>query len=186
MDLPHKHHCTKNTFTIIKLQAISFFIFLFLTSYSQESERIVKFDAKISEVESMGGKLNVVKVYISQDNQLTDSVVTQNGRLKYILSGEHIFKIEFTKSGYVSKHLLVSTKNPVAKTKSKGSLKVDVSLFKYQKELEVDFLYTKPIGIARFDEYSGKLKWDVNYTRMMVEKIIQATLDLYNKKNPKE
>ena len=97
-----------------------------------------------------------------------------------------MFKIEFTKTGYVSKHLVVSTKNPTTKTKKKGSIKVDVSLFKYQKELEVDFLKEKPIGVARFDEYSGKLKWDVNYTRMMVEKVIQATLDLYNKKNQQD
>lgn len=155
-----------------------------MLSFGQE--KTIKFDAKISEVETMGDKLNVVKIFITTDNNDTDSVVTQNGRLKYQLVGEHIFKIEFTKTGYVSKHLIVSTKNPVSKTKAKGSLKVEVSLFQYQKELEVDFLKEKPIGVARFDEYSGKLKWDVNYTRMMVEKIIQATLDLYKKKNPQD
>jgi hypothetical protein len=146
----------------------------------------VKFDAKITEVETMGGKLNLVKVYITIDNQLTDSVLAQNGRMKYTLTGEHVYKIEFTKPGYISKHLVVSTKEPTNKTKSKGSLKVDVSLFKYQKDLEVNFLIEKPIGVAKFDEHSGKLKWNVDYTRMMVEKIIQATLDLYNKKNPQD
>lgn len=157
-----------------------------MNGYGQEDEKIVKFDAKLSEVETMGGKLKVVKVFISEDDVITDSVVTQNGRFKYILRGEHVFKIEFSKSGYVSKHLVISTMNPASKTKSKGSIKVDVSLFKYQKDLEVDFLKEKPIGVARFNEYSGKLKWDVDYTRMMVEKIIQATLDLYNKKNPQD
>lgn len=171
---------------IYRLLAISVLLFQLLTSFGQEVTKTVKFDAKISEVETMGGKLIVVKVYITTDNILTDSIIAQNGRLKYSLVGEHIFKIEFTKSGYVSKHLVVSTKNPSKKTKTKSSLKVDVSLFKYQKELEVDFLNSKPIGVARFEEYSGKLKWDVNYTRMIVEKIIQATLDLYKKKNPEE
>ncbi len=134
----------------------------------------------------MGNKLNVVKVFITKDNLLIDSVITQNGRLKYLLVGEGLYKVEFTKGGYVSKHLLISSKNPPSKAKTKSTLKVDVSLFKHQPDLSVDFLQSKPIGVARFDEFSGKLKWDVDYTRMMIEKIIQATLDLYNSKNPED
>jgi hypothetical protein len=132
----------------------------------------------------MGHRLEFVKVYITKNNDLIDSSICINGKLKYTLEAENVYKIEFTKSGYISKHLVVSTKNPSVKTKNNSSLKVEVSLFKYQEGLEVDFLKSKPIGIAQFEEHSGKLRWNVDYTRMMVEKIIQATLDLYKKNNP--
>lgn len=132
----------------------------------------------------MGNLLKFVKVYITKNNELADSTVSINGKFKYDFETENVYKIEFTKSGYVSKHLVISTKNPSYKTKNNSSLKVEVSLFKYKDGLEVSFLKTKPIGIAQFEEHSGKLKWNVDYTRMMVEKIIQATLELYKKNNP--
>lgn len=152
-------------------------------SQNEATDITITFDAKITEVESMGGKLDVATIYITKDNILIDSVVTQNGRFKYDLSTHHIYKIEFTKKGYISKHLVVKTTNPPSSVKNKSSLKVEVSLFKYKTGLKVDYLNTKPIGVAEFDIYKGKLAWDKEYTRIMIEKIIQSTLELFEENN---
>ena len=161
-------------------------LFIFHSGYGQHDTLSIKFDAKISDVETMGNKLEFVKVYIFKNNEILDSSLAQNGRFKYILKTGNVYKIEFQKKGYISKHLVISSKDPGYKTKNNASLKVEVSLFKHQNGLEVDFLETKPIGIAQYDEHSGKLKWNVDYTRMMVENIIRATLELYKKNNPEE
>ena len=47
----------------------------------------------------------------------------------------------------------------------------------------MDYLNTKPIGVAEFDIYKGKLAWDKEYTRIMIEKIIQSTLELFEENN---
>ena len=150
-------------------------------SQNEATDITITFDAKITEVESMGGKLNVTTIYITKDNVLTDSIITQNGRFKYDLTPNHIYKIEFSKKGYVSKHLVVKTTNPPSNVKKKSSLKVEVSLFKFKTGLNVDYLKSKPIGVAEFDIYKRKLAWDKEYTRIMIEKIIQSTLEFYDK-----
>ncbi len=144
----------------------------------------VKFDAKITSVEDQGARLDVVKVLISVNGKLIDSTITQKGRMFYQLDTGKVYKIEFMKSGYVAKHLLVSTANAPSDVKQKSKLKVEVSLFKTKKGLDVDFLKTKPIGVARYNYMTGKLEWNKDYTRSIVEKIISATLELYDENNP--
>lgn len=155
-------------------------------NYGQDSYPQVKFDAKITSVEEQGSRLDVVKIFISVDGQLKDSIITQNGRMFYQLDTGKVYKFEFTKSGYVSKHLIVSTKEAPENVKNYSKLKVEVSLFKFKPGLEVDFLKTKPIGVARYNDMNGKLEWNKDYTRSIIEQIITATLDLYNKTNTDE
>ncbi|CAG5079166.1 hypothetical protein [Parvicella tangerina] len=155
-----------------------------LSFFGQEAPQ-VKFDAKITSVEEQGSRLDVVKIYVSADGKLLDSTVTQKGRMFYQLDTGKIYKVEFTKSGYVSKHLVVSTVNAPEDVKRKSKLKVEVALFKQKQGLEVDFLKTKPMGVARYDYMTGKLSWDKDYTRSIVEMIITATLENY-KENDSE
>jgi hypothetical protein len=147
--------------------------------FGQEAPQI-KFDAKITSVENQGSKLDVVKVYVSEGGKLKDSTVTQNGRMFYQLDTGKVYKIEFTKAGYISKHLIVSTVDAPESIKQKSKLKVEVSLFRHKNGLEVDFLKTKPMGVARYNYMTGKLEWDKDYTRSIIEMIITATLELYN------
>ena len=152
----------------------------------QDTPPQIKFDAKITSVEDQGSKINVVKVFVAEGGKIIDSTVTQNGRMFYQLDTGKVYKIEFTKSGYVAKHLVVSTMDAPSNIKSKSKLKVEVSLFKKKKGLEVGFLKVKPMGVARYDYMTGKLEWDKDYTRSIVEQIITATLERYNENNPDE
>lgn len=155
-------------------------------NFGQGKAPMVKFDAKITSVVEQGTKLDVVRVFVSVDGLLKDSSITQNGRMFYDLDTGKIYKIEFSKSGYVSKHLIVSTKEAPENIKLSSKLKVEVSLFKYKPGLKVDFLKSKPVGVARYDDESGKLDWDKDYTRSIIEQIISATLELYDESKTDE
>lgn len=154
--------------------------------WGQDTPPQIKFDAKITSVENQGSRLDVVKVYVSEGGKLIDSTITQNGRMFYQLDTGKVYKIEFTKSGYVAKHLIVSTAEAPEDVKHKSSLKVEVSLFKIKQGLDVSFLKTKPMGVARYNYMTGKLEWDKDYTRSIVEKIITATLENYSEQHPDE
>lgn len=151
-------------------------------SYAQGKSPQIKFDAKITTVENQGSKLEFVKVFISINGELKDSLLAQNGRIFYTLDTGNVYKINFKKSGYVAKHLVIVTKDAPEDVKRKSALKVDVSLFKYEKGLKVDFLQQQPIGLARYNDRNAKLEWDRDYTRLIVEKIITATLEHYEQK----
>ena len=163
------------------------FHFIYLIGKTQDSDKInIKFDAKISSVEEVGAKLNVVKIIIVRDNIKVDSTIAQNGRCKISLDTGYVYKIYFNKSGYVSKHLLISTKDLPNSYPKKSTIKVDVSLFKTKSNLDMSFLNTKPIGIATYNFVSKKIQWDAEYTRLIIEKIIEATVIEYDKTKSKD
>lgn len=154
--------------------------------FSQTVAPQIVFDAKITSVENQGEKIDIVKVYVSRNKERIDSTITENGRFYFTLDTGYVYKVEFKKTGYESKHLIVSTKEAPKDVKQRSKLKVEVSLFKAKADLDVDFLKSKPIGIARYNYINSKLEWDKDYTRMMIEKIISATLDHYDKTHPDE
>jgi hypothetical protein len=137
---------------------------------------IITFDAKMTQVENLGLKLKIATFIVEKDGETIDTNVTINGRAFYDMNPGHIYTFTFSKSGYVSKFLLVDTREVPVKYKKKSKLKVDVSLFEYRKGLDVEFLKTEAMGIANFNFVRKKLTWNQEYTRSIVEKIIDATL----------
>lgn len=145
----------------------------FLSSGAQE--KTIKLDAKISAVQS-AKKINVATVTLFDNNVKIDSTVTQNGRCFFVLKENHRYKIEFNKTGYVSKYLVIETTDLPTKGKKKFKVKVEVVLFASRKGLKMDFLKQKPIGIAKYESIYKKIKWDEEYTRSIEELIIHETL----------
>ena len=138
---------------------ILFNLFTSLILLARNTDKIViKFDAKISSVEEVGAKLNVVKVTVVRNNIKIDSTIAQNGRCILTLDTGYVYKIYFQKSGYVSKHLLVNTKELPTSFSKKSTIKVDMSLFKAKSNLDLSFLDTKPIGIASYNFVSKKIQ----------------------------
>lgn len=151
-----------------------------------QSDITIKLDAKLTSVDELGAKLSVVKVVLWEDGQPSDSIITQNGRAFFDLDTGHVYKVYFTKSGYVGKHLLINTRQAPWEIKKKINLKVDVGLFKAKDGLIVDFLENQPIGIANFNFVSEELEWNTEYTRLIVDKIIEATLEYTSQKEKKK
>lgn len=163
-----------------------FLIYIVYNAQTSIKKITIEFDAKITSVEEIGTKINIVKILIVRDNILIDSLITQNGRCLINLDTGYSYKIYFTKTGYVSKHLLVVTKGLPESYPHKSKIKVDVSLFKSKPNLDLSFLNSKPIGVATYNFISKKIQWDLEYTRLMIDKIIQATVEHYDKTKNKD
>ncbi|MDA8714491.1 hypothetical protein OAW23_00810 [Flavobacteriales bacterium] len=163
----------------------SVFIYTLLTLaslYSGAQERSIKLDAKISAVQT-AKKIDVATVTLFDNNVQVDSIVTQNGKCIFVLKENHRYKIEFSKTGYVSKYLVIETTDLPKKGKKKFKIKVEVVLFASRKGLKMDFLKLNPIGIAKYDSIYKKIKWDEEYTRSIEELIIHETLHYHKEKS---
>jgi hypothetical protein len=139
-------------------------------------------DAKITDVVQVGQRIDVVKVHIVKDNKPIDSLVTQRGHCRIRLDTGHVYKIYFSKSGYVGKHFVVNTKEVPPSYTKKSTIKIEVSMFKSNPEMDFSFLAQKPIGIAAYNFVSKRIQWDAEYTRIMIQQIIDVTVDNYKKK----
>lgn len=167
-----------------KMRNLFIFILFFVSinAVAQDSPIRIIFDAKITQVESLGDRLDIARVKLFNDNNPIDSVITQKGRCFFDLDTGHVYKIEFSKTGYVSKFLVIDTHGIPKGFKKKSKVKVDVGLFTAKKMLDVGFLKEKPIGIASYDFVMDKIEWNRDYTKLVVEELIKATLDYTDKK----
>ena len=96
--------------------------------------------------------------------------------MNYLLEGAHLYKIEFSKNGYVNKHVIINTKDIPYNSKKRIKLKADINLFRKVSRINVAFLKTEPVSIAYYNFIKKSLIWDYDYNRSVVEKIIEASL----------
>lgn len=164
-----------------KLIWITISIVLTKNSIAQINTPYIEIDTKLTSVEKSGAKLKMVDVIVFKNARPIDSMEVGKSRFYYTLDTGQVYKIVFKKNGYVAKHLLINTTN-APKGLKKDKLKVEVSLFEYRKEIDMDFLHTSPIGIASFNRRTKKLEWDSGHTAFIIQKIIEATLQGIGKK----
>lgn len=125
----------------------------------------------------MRKKLENTTVVLYKNNLKTDSVILENGRYKLALDTGHVYKVFFKKADYVTKYIILNTKEAPPNYNKKNKLKIDIGLFKAKEDLNVDFLKDEAIGYARYDFVNDKMEWDRAYLKLMKGKIIKATLD---------
>ena len=158
--------CFKYIILTILTTSLSFFV-------AQKTNNFC-FIAKLKSVENFGQKLENSTIYIFKNGSLFDSVQSKSNKIKLRLSTGHIYKIEFTKKKYTSKHVII---NSIEIPKNKSiKLKADISLFEAKSNWKVGFLKTQPVSIANYYFLKRKLEWNFDYNRSVVEKIIVATI----------
>ena len=99
----------------------------------------------------------------------------KGNRLKKIIINRAIYKFEFSKESYVSKHFIIDAVD-IPENKKRHRLKAEITLFHYSKNDDVTFLKTEPISIAYYDYIKKEIRWDFEYYRGVVEKIIKAQI----------
>ena len=135
----------------------------------------IKLNIELSHIENRNKKLKNCKVVISQGNELIESFTATKNKFKKTIDSKGIYKFEFSKKNYVSKHFIIDVLD-IPETLKRHGLKAEVTLFKHSKKFDVGFLEKEPISIAYYDYLNKVLKWDFDYNRTMVEKIIEAQL----------
>jgi len=151
-------------------------VLLFLSSdfVNAQKPANIKFKASLKMVENFGEKLKNTTIYLYRSGELIDSTYSKNATFKTKLSSGNLYKIEFTKKNYTSKHIVINTIGVPEKKRVK--LKADISLFRYNQRWNVNFLKQQPVTIAYYNFIEKKLGWDFDYNRSVVEKIIIATI----------
>ncbi|MCT4581904.1 MAG: hypothetical protein N4A35_10835 [Flavobacteriales bacterium] len=164
-----------------KIIAILIFLGSIFVAVSQETKTYL--DVKITSVEKMRKRLKNTAVVLYKNEQKVDSVNLTNGRYKLNLDTGNVYKVEFKKPLYVTKFIVLNTKEAPKKYNKNTKLKIDIGLFHQKDDLNVDFLKKEPIGYARYDFVTDKMMWDEAYLQMMKGKIVRATLNYAKSKN---
>lgn len=134
-------------------------------------------DVKITSVEKMRQKLENTVVVVYKNQLLQDSINLSDGKYKLALDTGYVYAVVFRKEGYVTKFIIIDTKEAPLNYNKKTKLKIDIGLFQAKEHLNVDFLLNEPIGYARYDFVTDKIEWDQEYLKLMKGKIIKATLE---------
>ncbi|CAI8164762.1 MAG: Uncharacterised protein [Crocinitomicaceae bacterium] len=135
----------------------------------------IKLNIELSHIENRNKKLKNCKVVISQGKDEIESFTATKNKFKKTIDSKGIYKFEFSKKNYVSKHFIVDVLD-IPKSRKRHVLKAEVTLFKKSEKFDVRFLEKEPISIAYYDYTNKVLKWDFDYNRTMIEKIIEAQL----------
>jgi hypothetical protein len=157
----------------LKPLSICIILLFQIIGYAQKPLK-TKLKISLRPVENFRHHLDKCDVIFYENNIKYDSTRLKGHVLKHNLSNRSLYKIEFKKDGYVSKHIIVNTVNIPNHKRYKEVLKADVSLFIKSTSQNVSFLKNEPISIAYYNEIKGALIWDFEYNRSIVEKIIHA------------
>ena len=135
----------------------------------------IRLNIELKHVENGNKKLKNYNVIISQGKEKIEICTATKNKFKKTICSKGIYKFEFSKKNYVSKHFIVDVLD-IPKSRKRHVLKADVTLFKKSDKFDVRFLEKEPISIAYYDYTNKVLKWDFDYNRTMIEKIIEAQL----------
>lgn len=150
-----------------------FSVSLLLSSSLYGQDPILIFEGRITDVS--GVKLEGVKITVKQNGSVYKSETTaSNGKYKQIeCDFGHIYELTFSKSGYVSKSLLLDTKKGYypEEVELKSYIESSLELFKEQPETDYSIVTDRPVGKARINPTDSKLDWDFTYVNQRKKEI---------------
>ena len=152
-------------------------LILVIISWGIHSQKNIKIKLKINliPIENRYGNLKNCSIKIYKNNVQLQNYILKGNKVKKIINSRGIYKFEFSKNSYVSKHLIIDATD-IPENKKRHSLKAEITLFHNSKNDDVTFLKTEPISIAYYDFIKKEVRWDFEYYRGIVEKIIKAQI----------
>ena len=152
-------------------------LILVIISWGIHSQRNIKIKLKINlvPIENRYGNLKNCSIKIYKNSVQLQNYILNGNRVKKIINSRGIYKFEFSKNSYVSKHLIIDATD-IPENKKRHRLKAEITLFHNSKNDDVTFLKTEPISIAYYDYIKKEVRWDFEYYRGVVEKIIKAQI----------
>ena len=117
-------------------------------------------------------KLDNVTVSVTRNGEAFDQIqVDRNGKYFLDLPLRHNYVIEFSADGMVSKRVAIeSAHTPEDQLNDGFMFDLDMSLFDKVEGFDESILET-PIGIASFDDRSGRIQFDLDHTNDMRRRI---------------
>ena len=98
---------------------------------------------------------------------------------------DHLYKIEFSAPGYVSKHVIIDARSiPIEEQLGGFDMDIDITLFKRIEGLDYSILDT-PVGVSRYDPFVYAIAWDpipVRRTQDELKRLMRSYDKLYKEK----
>ena len=99
------------------------------------------------------------------------------GSYTMTLPYDRSFRIEFTSSGYVTRHVLLDLNNiPIGSRRAGFGMEIDAVLFKELPGIDYSIFEEEPTGICLYDKELKTLVWDMSYI-VSTKKMVQGTLE---------
>lgn len=96
----------------------------------------------------------------SEEKEVRNLKVDSMGGWIDLIPCDHLYKIEFSAPGYISKHVIIDARSiPLEEQLGGFSMDIDITLFR--KIDGIDFsLFEKPVGVSKYDPYVYAIAWD--------------------------
>ena len=137
----------------------------------------IKLNVNLEKIET-NDKVIIATVHVEKNGDTIHKKVLQNGVFNFKLETDAVYKIYFSKINHATKHLLIDTRYLPENTKKRQKLRVTMTYFIEPEEIDMSFLENTPVGIARYDEQYGKLRWDYEYAFLINKKIGKLLYDI--------
>ena len=175
----------RQTYSVLYFTVILFFTTVFNIVLSQDDPLLV-FQGKVSEMS--GKKISGAKVVIKKDGTVFKTLSTSsNGKYGPVecLFG-HIYELQFSKDGFVSKTLELDTKKGYYPEDVEKKTYIEPSITLFQKKPNIDYsvVTSKPVGKAKIDPKTSKLDWDFTYLgqrKKEIERYLQQVAEKVRK-----
>lgn len=149
--------------------AVMCFLFLATSGWSQSESLVVSGSLKHEDTKV---RLDNVTVSVLQDGEAFDEIqVDRNGKYFLDLPLRHNYMIVFSADGMISKRVAInSAQTPEDQLNDGFMFDLDMSLFDAIEGFDEGIMET-PIGIASFDDRSGRIQFDLDHTNDMRRRI---------------
>lgn len=117
----------------------------------------------------------------NNDQILKEWNTNKQGRFRLDAPFRGSYRVIFSKEGYVSKEIYIDATNlKNEEIALQVMVPVDMVLFPFHNELNLDFLSQKPVAKATIAKRNHSVKWDESYNSE-IQKLIQAEFQKLDK-----
>jgi hypothetical protein len=121
-----------------------------------------------------GGSTSGAKITIEKNGVRVKVVEAEKSKFEFPLEYDCEYIFSFSKDGYVTKKIQVSTKVPKEKQSLEfESFKFDVEIFKQYEGVNT-VIYNQPVGKIRFNDVLNEFDYDTDYTKSIQNEIAKA------------
>ena len=122
---------------------------------------------------------------IGADRPPLPIVSTARGRYEFALTQQKHYVIHYGAPNKLAKSVRMELNGPGTEDWATGyGMQLDITLMDSLPSIDSSVL-KEPFGIARFNKESGYYEWDLEYTRLMAERL-KALLDVYHERDQRQ
>src|SRR5687768_3071637 len=122
---------------------------------------------------------SVKAVNMGDTNIVLKGRIDDKGRYDLDLPFDHVYRVEFSAPGYVSKHVMMDLNGLDPKRRSGDlGMNIQAALFKPLENIDYSLITNKPYGMCRLNAKGRSFEWDDEYTQANTL-AVQPILDLH-------